>query len=83
MRSFEGKGAQGGTYVQLLVVAGALLAGGLELLAHLADLLVDLGVLCGRHGAVWVCVSTVSSARYAEEERTLCLWCVRRWIGVV
>jgi hypothetical protein len=40
------------TYAQLLVVAGALLAGGLELLAHLADLLVNLGVLCGGHGAV-------------------------------
>lgn len=37
------------TYVELLVIAGALLAGSLELLAHLADLLVNLGVLCGRH----------------------------------
>jgi hypothetical protein len=42
----------GDTYVQLLVVAGALLAGSLELLAHLADLLVNLGVLGGGHGAV-------------------------------
>lgn len=37
------------TYIELLVVARALLASSLELLAHLADLLVDLGVLCGRH----------------------------------
>ena len=37
------------TYLELLVVAGALLARRLELVAHVADLLVDLGVLCGRH----------------------------------
>lgn len=37
------------SYLQLLIVAGARLAGGLELLAHLADLVVRLGELCGRH----------------------------------
>ena len=36
-------------YVELLVVARSLLAGSLELLAHGADLLVNVGVLCGRH----------------------------------
>jgi hypothetical protein len=37
------------TYVQLLVVAGSSFASGLELLAHLADLLVRLRVFGGRH----------------------------------
>ena len=36
-------------YVELLVVARSLLAGSLELLAHGADLLVNVGVLRGRH----------------------------------
>ena len=36
-------------YAELLIVARTLLASILELLAHLADLLVGLGVLCGRH----------------------------------
>ena len=37
------------TYVQLLIIAGTLLARSLELLAHLADLLVRLGEFGGRH----------------------------------
>jgi len=37
------------TYVQLLVIARALLASRLELLAHLADLVVRLGEFGGRH----------------------------------
>jgi hypothetical protein len=45
---------QGNTYAKLLIIAGTLLARSLELLAHLADLLVGLGVLCGRHfGKLW------------------------------
>jgi hypothetical protein len=36
-------------YVELLVVARSLLAGSLELLAHGADLLVNVGELGGRH----------------------------------
>jgi hypothetical protein len=65
------------TYAQLLVVAGALLAGGLELLAHLADLLVNLGVLCGGHGAVVMQVSTVSRTQNSAGEHTWCWCCVR------
>lgn len=43
------------THLQLLVITRALLARGLELLAHLANLLVRLGEFCGRHfgGSVW------------------------------
>ena len=41
--------AGGETYLELLVIAGSLLACRLELVAHVADLLVDFGVLCGRH----------------------------------
>ena len=41
-------------YVELLVVARSLLASSLELLAHSADLLVNVGVLCGRHFGISV-----------------------------
>lgn len=41
-------------YLELLVVAGTLLASSLELLAHSADLLVNVGVLCGRHFGISV-----------------------------
>jgi hypothetical protein len=39
----------GKTYVQLLIVAGALLARSLELLTHLGDILVRLGEFGGWH----------------------------------
>jgi hypothetical protein len=36
-------------YLQLLIIAGPRLVRSLELLAHLGDVLVRLGELCGRH----------------------------------
>lgn len=71
-----------GTYAQLLVVARALLASSLELLAHLADLLVGLGVLCGRHCDI----PTISGQRLEVNRRfgghprcvaCCCVWWIR------
>jgi hypothetical protein len=48
------------TYVQLLVVARALLAGGLEVLAHIADRLVRLGEFCRWHLVLLLCSVSAS-----------------------
>ena len=66
------------TYAKLLVVARALLASSLELLAHLADLLVDLGVLCGRHFDVSVLLVRKLEPLLKVHGR-LQLWCCCVW----
>lgn len=53
-------------YLQLLIIAGPRLALGLEPLAHLADLLVRLGELCGRHFGYAVNVSCCCDCRLSQ-----------------
>jgi hypothetical protein len=69
------------TYVQLLVVAGALLAGGLELLAHFADGVVGLGEFGGRHGDLG-CLDRRWDRLEKTHDLVWCLvWCCDGGVG--